>query len=249
MPITRPSSQRSPASSAPANVADMLLRRILHGAHGYGGGRLPSERELQLELRTGRGSTRAALDRLSDWGLLEVRHSSGTVLQKRRTWRLDALTAVLRPTLGTDDPAAALRLVSGMLELCRAIMIAVVRLAAGRVAPGALHDARRSATAAWESRKRPRDFIEHEIELARRLFEPAETWPALWLFNSQVTLYRDLAALAIAQVPAPSDYAARDHRRCDAIERGNAAASRRIVSGPMLPFDAVLTTALAPAPE
>jgi len=249
MPTARTPLPRSSSSSAPDEVADTLLHRILHGAYGDGGGRLPSERELQVELRTGRGSVRAALGRLADWGMLEVRHGSGAVLQKRRTWRLDVLTAVLRHALRAETPAVALRLAGDVLELRRAIMIAMLGLAAGRVSPGALGGARAAATAAWEARSTPRDFVEKEIELVRALFETAEIWPALWLFNSQAALYRELAVLAITHVPIPSDYTDRYHRLCDAIEAGNAEASRRIAGELMLPFDATLTTMLARATE
>jgi GntR family transcriptional repressor for pyruvate dehydrogenase complex len=72
-------------------AAEQIVARIQDGAW-QPGDRLPSERDLALQLGISRGSTREALRVLEAMGWLEIRPGDGTVVRDRRA-RRDGATA------------------------------------------------------------------------------------------------------------------------------------------------------------
>ena len=81
-------------------AADQIASRIKEGIW-QPGDRLPSERDLALQLGISRGSTREALRVLEAMGWLEIRPGDGTIVRDRRTH-------VIRPDGMADDSAALL---------------------------------------------------------------------------------------------------------------------------------------------
>lgn len=76
-------------------AADQIAARIQEGAW-LPGNRLPSERDLALQLGISRGSTREALRVLEAMGWLEIKPGDGTIVRDRRAQpaRPDGLSAV-----------------------------------------------------------------------------------------------------------------------------------------------------------
>ena len=73
-------------------VANRLLSRIVDGLYGREG-RLPSERELSVQMEASRPSVREALQILEQWSVVSIRPGSGTVVRPVREWQLDVLRA------------------------------------------------------------------------------------------------------------------------------------------------------------
>jgi DNA-binding FadR family transcriptional regulator len=99
-----------------------LKRSILVGELGTGT-RLPPERVLSERFGVNRVTVRAALARLRDAGLVEVRQGRGyTVLDFRRTANLDLLGDVV----GLGDRGNRIELATDLLRLRRSLVLAVV---------------------------------------------------------------------------------------------------------------------------
>lgn len=117
-------------SSVVDTVATRLEAEILAGRLAAGS-RLPSERELAVELGVNRLTLRASLARLEAQGLVETRHGAGTVVT---SWKeragLEALSPLLR-SLTPGDPAFV-DIVAALLEVRRVLAAEAVALAAER---------------------------------------------------------------------------------------------------------------------
>src|SRR6478672_7349150 len=83
------------AASAGTALFERMLRDIVSGVY-TSGTRLPPERDLAITLGASRPTLREVLRRLSEWGLVEIRHGSGVAVRPRRDWSLRALPAYLR---------------------------------------------------------------------------------------------------------------------------------------------------------
>lgn len=119
-PITR--------KSLSDDVFDQLAQEILVGRF-VAGSTLPSERELAEALQVNRGAVREAMMRLSQAGLVDSRHGSGThVLDYRRSAGLELLPRLLFAADGDID----LPLVRSVLEMRSALGPDVARAAALR---------------------------------------------------------------------------------------------------------------------
>src|SRR5687767_1228961 len=81
-------------------AADQIAARIKEGVW-QPGDRLPSERDLALQLGISRGSTREALRVLEAMGWLEIKPGDGTIVRDRRSH-------VIRPDGMVDDSTALL---------------------------------------------------------------------------------------------------------------------------------------------
>jgi len=110
-------------ASVPDLVFATLCDAILTGRYASGE-RLPTQRTLAAELGVNMASVRAALGRLEQLRLVEVRHGDAMrVLDWRRSGGLEALAV-----LGSVDPAT----VAALFEARRLLLIEAARLAAER---------------------------------------------------------------------------------------------------------------------
>ena len=110
------------------DVFDQLAQEIL-GGRFEAGSTMPSERELAEALQVNRGAVREAMMRLSQAGLVDSRHGSGThVLDYRRSAGLELLPRLLLNAEGDVD----LPLVRSVLEMRSALGPDVARAAALR---------------------------------------------------------------------------------------------------------------------
>src|SRR5689334_9116011 len=109
----------------PEDVFDQLLGEVVDGELAAGDA-LPSERRLAEVLGVSRPAVREALQRLSQAGLVEVRHGGSTTVRDYRTSAgLDLLPRLLVRD-GNLDPAVGL----SILQARQAIAPAVAALAA-----------------------------------------------------------------------------------------------------------------------
>src|SRR3954464_615250 len=116
-PITR--------RSVPDEVFDQVLAEVVDGGIGIGES-LPSERRLAEVLGVSRPAVREALQRLSQAGLVEVRHGGSTTVRAHRTSAgLDLLPRLLVRD-GNLDPTVG----RSILQARQAIAPAVAALAA-----------------------------------------------------------------------------------------------------------------------
>src|SRR5437588_10937300 len=112
-----------PRASVPDLVFAELRDAILSGRYGPGE-RLPTQRTLAAELGVNLASVRAALGRLEQLRLVEVRHGDATrVLDWRSSGGLEALAA-----LGSTDP----EVIGSLFEARRLLLAQSARLAAER---------------------------------------------------------------------------------------------------------------------
>ncbi len=110
-------------ASVPDLVFATLCDAILTGRYAPGE-RLPTQRTLAAELGVNMASVRAALGRLEQLRLVEVRHGDAMrVLDWRRSGGLEALAV-----LGSVDPAT----VTALFEARRLLLTEAARLAAER---------------------------------------------------------------------------------------------------------------------
>ena len=111
--------------SVPDEVADQLVDRIVSGRIAAGGP-LPSERDLADTLAVSRPTVRAALQRLAQSGLVEIRQGGGTrVRDFRRHAGLDLL-----PRLIVGDGGLDLRVVRDVIRTRSSIGPVLARSAA-----------------------------------------------------------------------------------------------------------------------
>ena len=111
--------------SVPDEVADQLVDRIVSGRLAAGGP-LPSERDLADTLAVSRPTVRAALQRLAQSGLVEIRQGGGTrVRDFRRHAGLDLL-----PRLIVGDGGLDLRVVRDVIRTRSSIGPVLARSAA-----------------------------------------------------------------------------------------------------------------------
>ncbi|MCG8416310.1 MAG: GntR family transcriptional regulator [Proteobacteria bacterium] len=213
--------KRSTRSSSTGDaVFEVILRGIVTGVHAPGT-RLPAERELARTLGASRPTLREALRRLTEWRLIEPRRGSGIVVRPASEWSIDVLPAYLRygGKAGTDSSVA--RLLSDLLVLRRTMIIEIIGLAAGRIGPGDLQDARSTLAEAWALRYRPERFPVADYAVLRSVVQAAECYPALWLLNRLAGVYFEVARPLARSIAPPDDYLVAHETLFDALEEGD----------------------------
>lgn len=160
----------------------MLRRRIFLGEIRVGE-RLPTERELTLELSTNRGTVREAMRSLEAQGLVRSRQGEGVrVLDFRR----DGEFGLLAPYFECVDWTERARLIGDLMRIRRlvaqeAVILAARRATASEIAHlevllGRLFDAR--------AKDDPNALALAGLALFRSITEASKSVGGLWLFNS-----------------------------------------------------------------
>ena len=110
--------QKIERNSVSDAVYDQLSREILEGRM-LAGETLPAERALCQTLGVNRGAVREALKRLSQAGLVQVRHGGGaTVLDFRETAGMDLLSGLLF----SSDGSINMKVARSVIEMRAAIV-------------------------------------------------------------------------------------------------------------------------------
>lgn len=225
-------STEKPAAAAPTTGAvlfERLLREIVSGTYGPGA-RLPSERDLAVQLGASRPTLREALRRLGEWGLVETRRGSGLVVRPRRDWSLEVLPAYLAWGAPAEGPRALGAVIADLLAVRRGLLSEVLRLIGSRIRPGQLGVARRHVRAAWDARADAGTFVREDFEAMRAIVEAAEFLPALWMLGSLSGVYRAIAERLTGPALAPPDYLKSMGAVLDALEAGRAEAARKALA-------------------
>ncbi|MEM9191366.1 MAG: GntR family transcriptional regulator, partial [Myxococcota bacterium] len=202
------------------------LERILSGEYGPGA-RLPAEREWVKETGASRVSIRAALGRLSDWGVIEVRRGSGAVVRSRRHWTFEVLPDYMRHASRQGALAELGPNVLDMLEARRHLVVTFVGKVAGRVKVGGLDPARKALQDAWEARSEPHRFTELDVEMIRELLSCAGMMSSLWLLNGVASVYLRVSREFPSEVIVAEDYVPVHLSVFDHLERGASQAATR----------------------
>ncbi len=213
--------QRKEESSSEA-VFERLVRDIVSGAY-VPGARLPSERDLSLQLGASRPTLREALRRLSEWGLVATRRGSGVVVRPRREWSIDVLPAFL--SYGAADPKELGGLIKDLLDVRRGLFVEVMRIVAPRLEWAELGPARAHIEAAWAQRGSLEKFVREDFEAIRAMVEAANFLPALWMLGSLASVYAQIASRLTGAAMAPPDYMSSYNRIFDALENGRTQAA------------------------
>jgi GntR family transcriptional regulator, transcriptional repressor for pyruvate dehydrogenase complex len=208
-----------PKESTSGAVFERLVRDIVSGGH-VPGARLPSERDLAIQLGASRPTLREALRRLSEWGLIAARRGSGVVVRPRRDWSIDVLPHYLSHGAAARGPEQLGALVKDLLDVRRGLFVEVVRIVGPRLRKESLQPARERIEAAWAARGNIEDFVKEDFEAIRALVEAADFLPALWMLGGLAGVYAAIAARLTGAAMAPPDYLSSYNRIFDALGSG-----------------------------
>ncbi len=207
---------RSAGGGASEVAYERLLSQIMRGDYGE---RLPAERELARQLGASRATVRGALRRLSSLRLVEARQGSGVVVRPRREWSIEVLPAYLR--FGGSDGRSIGAMLGDLIAIRRALLLSVLGLVAGRVAPGGLSGARAALARAWAARADGAAFTAEDFEMMRAIAESARILPAMWMLNDVAGIYLEIARAWAGGLPPLEDYVEVHERLFEALERGD----------------------------
>ncbi|MFN7955446.1 MAG: GntR family transcriptional regulator [bacterium] len=212
-----------------STIAATLLAEIVGGVHGPGA-RLPAERQLVARFATSRVTLRAALARLAARGVIAVHRGSGAVVRPWREWSLAVLPAFLHHGAANPVFPRHAEVLGDVLALRRAVTADALERAATRLVPGDLAAARRAVDQAWRERHDAARFAQADFAMARAILEAAGLVADVWLVNDLTAIYVEAVRPLGADLPVRPDYVSVHLALCDALERGDAAAARRIVA-------------------
>lgn len=210
--------------SAVAKAAGLLRTAILTGRY-VPGATLPGERELSEHLGVSRLTLRAALTRLSSEGLVQSVHGSGTRVLDFRQHGDVALLGHLAE-LALTGQRIGLDVVSGLLELRRAVAIEAVGLAAERASIDELRAMRAQVALLATQLGDPHAFMTADLAFARMLVRSTKNLAFELLFNTvQKTIERNRGVELAFFANAPATIAVYG-RLMDRIEARDAERAR-----------------------
>ena len=209
------------------HVFERLLVGIVTGDYPAGE-RLPAERQLSQSLGSSRSTLREALRKLAALRLVEAKRGSGIVVRPVRQWSFEVMPTYLMAGAPLTQGGAP-SLVLELLELRRALIEQLLRMAAPRLGPGSLDDTRALAAAAWEARDDMATFIKRDFEALRGLAGAAGMYPVQWLLNTIAGVWMQLAGGVSGPANVPSDYLSTYMQTASALERNDADQACRIL--------------------
>jgi DNA-binding FadR family transcriptional regulator len=221
-------------------VTAALVRGILDG-RWVAGARLPPERDLAHELAASRVSVRSALGRLSEWGVVSARQGSGVMVQPRRRWTAGVLANVIAHAMERGDVAALIPLLRDAQTLRRWVVLDMLERAAGASgvrARGALDGVRARVEAAWAARGDGYAFLTIDRETLPEILETAGMLPSLFLVNSLAAPYFAVMRTVPGASPVLADYREQQLAVIDAVECGDGARARVLMSAYIDQLDA-----------
>jgi DNA-binding FadR family transcriptional regulator len=203
----------------PEDVFEQLLGEVVDGELSAGDA-LPSERRLAEVLGVSRPAVREALQRLSQAGLVEVRHGGSTTVRDYRTSAgLDLLPRLLVRD-GNLDPAVGL----SILQARQAIAPAVAALAAGSRSPGR-SEALGTAVTALEAAEDSETRQHAALAFWDAVVDAADSIVFRLLFNSLRLAYEPAIAALGPVMESEVDNVAGYRGLTEAIESGDADAA------------------------
>ncbi len=211
-----------------ARLSDQVMERlrslILTGAYPAGS-RLPNERKLADALAVNRGSVREALKRLEFLELVEVRHGQGSFVCAVSASSAPQLVEALLRDRRTITP----ELLRQILEFRRHITTHVVELAARNRTPEQVERGRALLAAEVASGEDPEATLELDVAMNALLGEATGNLMYRFLTNLFTKLIRRLGPIYYNRSRDRSRSLRTHGELLDAVDRGDAAAARRIV--------------------
>lgn len=207
-------------SSTPSltSAARLLIDAILSGEYPPGS-RLPPERELAQILGASRATLREVLRQLGGMRMIEAKRSSGVHVRPLPEWSFEVLPEYLVSRIGREDLTFFFQHV---LDFRRELVMAMFRLVAPYLGPGALDHARTVAAEAWAVREDPEKFMPLNVEAMRACVEASGNLPALWLFNQVMDVFTATARVTPTTRAVPRSYLDCMMRVFTALEQKNA---------------------------
>ncbi|MFZ1652156.1 MAG: GntR family transcriptional regulator [Candidatus Nanopelagicales bacterium] len=211
---------------APQRTADAVFDQVrdqIVGGALVAGEALPGERELAAQLGVSRGVVREALQRLSQAGLIDIRHGGATRIR-------DFLTStdlnLLQRLMVQSDGSVNARVLRSLLEMRISIGVDAARLAALRAdvaAQTALGDLVDRLAASDDILERQ----DIDLDFWSKVVESSGNVAYRIAYNGLAATYRPLRAVIVAVVEPELDNL-KDHRKMvKAIARGDSAAAER----------------------
>ena len=185
--------QKIERNSVSDAVYDQLSREILEGRMSAGQ-TLPAERALCQMLGVNRGAVREALKRLSQAGLVQVRHGGGaTVLDFRETAGMDLLSGLLFSSDGGID----MKVARSVIEMRAAIGPDVARRCAQRRGPALVERLRGRYQQMLEDVDDVESLQTHDIEFWQLLVEGADNIAYRLAYNSLRATYEQVSDVLV----------------------------------------------------
>lgn len=157
---------------------------------------LPPERELAVSVGVSRLTLRAALERLQSEGLLNAVHGSGNrVRDYREHGGLELLGPLARLSLSSG--ALSPELLRQVLEMRLLIAVQALGLAAERATQEQLRGLREQIEVLGQHVDAPAEFMEADLELARRVIDAAHNLPLRLLYNTVTRAIRGQFGLEV----------------------------------------------------
>jgi GntR family transcriptional repressor for pyruvate dehydrogenase complex len=202
------------------DVFDQLLDEVVGGGLSAGEA-LPSERQLAELLGVSRPAVREALQRLSQAGLVEVRHGGSTTVRDYRTSAgLDLLPRLLVRE-GRLDPSVGL----SILQARQAIAPTVAALAADSATPVALERVR-TAVSALEAAQGSEERQHAALAFWDAVVDGADSIVFRLLFNGLRLAYEPTIAALAPVMEAEVDNLAGYRALTDALAAGDSEVAR-----------------------
>lgn len=202
--------------SAAADVVDSIKLMISRGELKPGA-RLPSQRELSARLGISVPTVREAINSLSDMGLLEARHGSGTYVTALDP---EQLMQPVRFALSLSGQGLA-ELFDARLQL----EPATARLAAARRTEDELAGMQRCVQSTTKKNITQKQLLEADVELHDRIFRASHNHLLIALMGSIAALGFESRQRTVS-LPSVRPQTQRDHERIvEAIAASDAAAA------------------------
>jgi DNA-binding FadR family transcriptional regulator len=163
-------------------VAERIQARILDGTFGPGD-RLPTERELALELRVNRGSVREALKKLEQLRLIRIQQGSGI-----RVCNLEEASFDLVRSVVFQGGEISRDWLADLLELCEALLPPVVKLGLERAGADERERAALLLRRAGDPGLPPAEFVQTLREIWTELARMSRNRVLIMLFHSVARL-------------------------------------------------------------
>ena len=208
------------AGSAPAIIERKLTLAILRGTYAPGS-QLPTVRELAGRYRVNQATIQRVVARLETRGLIIARQGSGlTVTDAQLSGDLSLLPLQMEAAL--DDPARALRLLEGVLEVRRVIAVRLLveyrkqLLAKFAEATAEAMGVARAARAGTEAMR------DADVAFTRKLLLLLDAPIALAFFNSLANVLEEVPIVTQALYAEPESNAASITKVIMALQGGAA---------------------------
>ena len=232
-------------TSAVDETVDAMLRQIVD-KHWAAGQNAPTERRLVEEFSASRATVRAAIARLTQWGILMPRQGSGTVVRPAETWLIGAMPAVMRAYVATGRWIEIIDSIDDALGMRRALTMDIIDRATSRNT-GRFDAARNAVTSAWKARDDVEQFLWLDHQFFGQILEQCNMHATLWLTNELRRTYVGLVGGFTASPAVPERYVELHLATLEHMERADVSAAQATFTTYLDDLDLLIINALPEA--